>query len=66
MITLERVMGEYLYRLQRLTTARQAWKQNPTLPNLLAYLVAVETMNTRRRHADIIRTIEFPDVRKAA
>lgn len=66
MIPLERVMGEYLYRLRRLTTARTAWKNDPNLPNLLAYLLAVETMNTRRRHADIIRTIEFPDVRKAA
>jgi hypothetical protein len=66
MIPLERVMGEYLYRLRRLTEARTAWKNDPSLPNLLAYLVAVETMNTRRRHADIIRTIEFPDVRKAA
>jgi hypothetical protein len=66
MIPLERVMGEYLYRLRRLTEVRTAWKNDPSLPNLLAYLVAVETMNTRRRHADIIRTIEFPDVRKAA
>ena len=66
MITLERAMSEYLYRLRRLTTARDNWKREPDLPNLLAYLLAVETMNTRRRHADIIRTIDFPDVRKTA
>lgn len=61
MITLERALAEYEYRLRRLVTARQAWKSDPSMVTLLAYLLAVETMNTRTRHANILRTVEFPD-----
>lgn len=66
MITLERALAEYEYRLRRLVAARQAWKQDPNLVTLLTYLLAVETMNTRTTHANILRTIDFPDTLRNA
>ena len=66
MITLERALGEYHYRLRRLVAARAAWKLDPNLVTLLAYTVAVEQANHRQRHTDILRTIEFPDQRNSA
>ena len=66
MMPLKQVMGEYLLLLARLATARENWKQNPSHENLVTYLAALNATQNRRRHADIIRTIEFPDVRKTA
>jgi len=64
MMHLSQVMGEYLVHLDHLTAARRAYRQDPTRNNLIRYMSAVKASTDRKRHLDVIRSIDFNQPRQ--